>query len=372
MMSNNKIIYPTSGELRDVLFDSVRHTDLLGFLRSRGIFYFNTSKEDAAMLSSRLLFDAEALEQLRQNAYRTTQKSLLSGFTLVSDSFFDLKSIYETIQDKEVLDKDGYHLKTLYNIGDKKFGGKIEYRKRRPGRNAFLKYEEREISFRMEELAEKNWQVEIDGENSTDGKVIQQMFTTAVKGKDIRVEEILFDNLSDDDKRNLFDRLVKEGLGSEWRIEDVLRLTLKKPKNQSEEDSDDEGSDEVTEGEDGKSKEDVKEATQEQLSGIAQAILEGKNLRENKFVHMAEDGGYVFSSMTYMFERSKDNCHLKIRAEFKGNPKIFEVSLEGFSHTAGDAEDDVVAELTEEQDYEIRSQFWNAAKRIYNELKKGA
>ena len=85
---------------------------------------------------------------------------------------------------------------------------------------------------------------------------------------------------------------------------------------------------------------------------------------------MAEEGGYVFSSMTYLFERSKDNSHLKIRAEFKGSPKIFEVSLEGFSQTPSDAEEDVVANLTDEQNYEYRSQFWNAAKKIYNELRK--
>lgn len=369
-MNNKKILYPTSSDLRDVLFDSVRHTDLLSFLRSKGIFYFNTSKEEAAMLSSRLLFDAEALERLRQNAYRTTQKSLLSGFTLVSDSIFDLNSIYETIQDKEVLNKDGYYLKSLYKIDDNKYGGRIEYHKRRPGRNAFLKYEERVIAFRMEALSQKTWQVEIDGENSADGKVIQQMFTSAVKGKDIRMEEILFDGLSDENKRNLFDRLVKEGLGNEWKIEDVLRLTLKKPKSQTDETSEDLENEELTDNEKNIEKEDIKEATQEQLTGIAQAILEGKNLRENKFVHMAEEGGYVFSSMTYLFERSKDNCHLKIRAEFKGNPKIFEVSLEGFSHTPNDAEEDIVTELNEEQNYDYRSQFWNAAKRIYNELKK--
>ena len=145
----------------------------------------------------------------------------------------------------------------------------------------------------------------------------------------------------------------------------MLRLTLKKPKSQTSELEDEENIEEYKTGE----AEDVKEATQEQLSGIAQAILEGKNLRENKFVHLAEEGGYVFSSMTYLFERSKDTCHLKIRAEFKGNPKIFEVSLEGFSKTATDADGDVVMELTEEQNYEYRSTFWNAAKKIYNELK---
>lgn len=335
------------------------------FLRSKGIYYFNASHEDAAILTSHLLFDSSSLETIRQYAYRTATKSLLSGFTLVSNSFFDLNSIYETIQEKEVLNKDGYQLKSLYKIGNKKFGGSIVYKKRKPGKSAFLKYEQRDIFFRIESLSEKIWQVEIDGENSSDGKVIQKMFGTAVRGKDIQIEEILFDNLSDDKKRILFDRLAKEGLGKEWSIEDVLRLTLKKPKNQTEEAEED--SAETSKNSEGV--EEVKEASKEQLSGIAQAILEGKNLRENKFVNLAEEGGYVFSSMTYMFERKKDNCHLKLRAEFKGSPKIFEVSLEGFSRTATEAEEDTVTELTDEQNYDIRSTFWNAAKKIYNELK---
>lgn len=336
------------------------------FLRSKGIYYFNASHEDTAMLTSRLLFDASSLERIRQYACRTTTKSLLSGFTLVSNSFFELNSIYEAMQEKEVLNKEGYNLKSLTKINDKKYEGKIVYEKRRPGKSTFLKYEQRDIFFKMEALSGKHWQVEIDGENSSDGRVIQTMFGTAVRGKDIQLEEILFDNLSDDNKRTLFDRLAKEGLGTEWRIEDVLRLTLKKPKIQHEDEDDENG---LEEGNGTQSVEEVKVATDEQLSGIAQAILEGKNLRENQFVHLAEEGGYVFSSMTYLFERTKDNCHLKLRAEFKGSPKIFEVSLEGFSQAATEAEEDTVTQLTENQNYEIRSAFWNAAKNIYNELK---
>ena len=370
MKTDSKIIYPRFNELRDVLSDSVLHSELMGFLRSKGIYYFNTSRDVAAMLTSRLLLSGDDLELIRQYAYRTSQKSLLSGFTLVSESFFDLNSIYETIQEKEVLKKDGYHLKTLEKLGDKKFQGSIVYRKRKPGRNEFLKIEERNIAFSMEALTEKQWQVEIDGESSADGKVIQQMFSLAVKDKKISMEEILFDGLSDANKITFFDRLVKEGLGEEWAIEDVLRLTLKKPKSQTEESDD---PDEDAAKDDGRKEakdDDVKEASKEQLSGIAQAILEGKNLRENRFVHLAEEGGYVFSSMTYMFVRSKDNSHLKIRAEFKGNPKIFEVSLEGFSSTATDAGDDMVMGLSEEDNRKYRSQFWNAAKNIYLDLYK--
>ena len=322
------------------------------------------------MLTSRLLLDAYNLNRIRQYAYRATNKSLLSGFTMVSESFFELNSIYESIQEKEVLKKDGYQLKSLYKISNQKYGGSIVFRKRKPGKNAFLKYEERDISFVMEALSKNNWQVEIDGENSADGKVIQHMFGAAVKGKEIKIEEILFDNLSDDNKIILFDRLAKEGLGKEWFIEDVLRLTLKKPKPQMDENIDEERVEETEEKKE--TVEEEKEATQEQLSGIAKAILEGKNLRENKFVHLAEDGGYVFSSMTYLFERKKDNFHLKLRAEFKGSPKIFEVSLEGFSRTVTVPEDDMLTELSEKENFEFRSNFWNVAKKIYNELKTKA
>lgn len=357
-MTDKKIIYPSSNELKDVLFDSVKHSELMSFLQGRGVFYLNTSREDAAMLTSRLLLDADGLETIRQFACNTSNKSLLSGFTMVADSSFELNSLYDTILDREVLKKGGYHLKTLSKIGDSKFEGNIIYQKRRPGKNVFLKYEERDISFTMERHADNNWQVEIDGENSNDGKVIQQMFMVATKEKGVKVEEILFDGISNEDKISFFDRLAKEGLDEQWIIKDVLRLTLKKPKPQAEETTEEE-----KEGEE-------KEATQEQLSGIAQAILEGENLRENKFVHLAEKGGYVFSSMTYLFERKADNCHLKIRAEFKGSPKIFEVSLEGFSQTVTDAEEGVVAQLSPKQNYQLRSAFWNAAKKIYNELRK--
>ena len=346
-------------------------------MRSKGVFFLNASHEDATSLASRHVFDGKGIEQLRKYAYRATHKSILSGFTMVSDSFFDLESVYNTIREKEVLKKEGYKLNYLYKTGSKKYGGSVVFTKRKPGRNAFLRYEERTINFTMETLSDKLWQVETDGENSTDGKVIQQMFATAVRGKEIKVDEILFDSIPDASKIVLFDRLAKEGLGTEWSIVDVLRLTLKRPKAQtesSEEDEDDAAtieSETETEKEKEKEKEkeeEVKEATKEQLSGIAQAILEGKNLRENKFVHMAEEGGYIFSSMTYLFERSKDGSHLKLRAEFKGNPRIFEVCLEGYSKADMEAEDDVVTGLSDEENYEYRSAFWNSAKRIYSEL----
>lgn len=371
MKSDMSINYPNSNELRDVVNESVKQSELLSFLRKKGIFYLNASHEDSSMLTARLLLDGDDLNEIRRYAYRNVNKSLLSGFVLESNSVFDLESVYNTIRDRETFKKDGYTLKALYKVGGKtkEFGGKVEYKRKRPGKTAFLKEEKHEISFRIKELSKKQWQVEVDGESSSDGKAIQKLFSMAVRGKDITIDELRLDGLSNANTITFFDRLVKESLGSEWAIEDILRLTLRRSKDKDESVEAVEDEEETTTG-DAKEVEE-KEAPKEQLSGISQAILEGKNLRENKFVRMAEEDGYLFSSMTYMFERKKDNSHIKLRAEFKGSPKIFEVSLESFSKPDTDLSEGDTVDLSEEQNYEYRTEFWNNAKKIYKELVSG-
>lgn len=372
-MSSTSISYPNSQELKDVINESVKQTELLGFLRNKGIFYLNASHEDSSMLTARLLLDGDDLNDIRRYAYRNVNKSLLSGFTLESNSIFDLESVYNAIREKETFKEEGYKLKALYKVGgrSKEFGGSVEYRRYRLGKTAFLKEEKHEISFRIKELSKKQWQVEVDGESSSDGKAIQKLFSMAVRGKDITMDELRLDGLSNAKTITFFDRLVKEGLDGEWAIEDILRLTLRRSKDKNEQVEEiEEETESVGEIEESKDVE-IKEAPQEQLSGISQAILEGKNLRENKFVRMAEEDGYLFASMTYMFERKNDNSHIKIRAEFKGNPKIFEVSLESFSKPDTDLSEGDTVDLSDEQNYQFRTMFWNNAKKIYNEISTG-
>lgn len=371
-MSDTNINYPYSNELRDVINESVKQNELLDFLRKKGMFYLNASHEDSSMLTARLLLDWNDLNEIRHYAYKNANKSLLSGFTLESKSIFDLESVYNTIREKETFKKDGYRLKALYKVGKKgnEFGGSVEYRRLRPGKTAFLKEEKHEISFRLKELSKKKWQVEVDGESSSDGKAVLKLFSMAVRGKDIVIDELRLDGLSNAGTITFFDRLVKEGLDKEWAIVDILRLTLRRSKDKNDNEDEVEDENDTAGGEETQNEE-VKEAPKEQLSGISQAILEGKNLRENKFVRMAEDDGYLFASMTYLFERKKDNSKMQLRAEFKGNPKIFEVSLESFSKTEVSQSDDDTVDLTEDQNYHYRTLFWNSAKKIYKELVKG-
>ncbi len=192
--------------------------------------------------------------------------------------------------------------------------------------------------------------------------VIQQMFQKAMQGRNIFLDDIKLEKLSVKNTIDFFDRLVKEGLEDPWHINDILRITLRKSKEkQTEEDHDKDDKN------DKNKEDDEKEVAQEHLTGISQAILEGKNLRENQFVHLAEKSGYFFSSMTYQFVNNTENSIINLRAEFKGSPKIFEVSLEHYSNISEES----VTTIPDELNYSFRAMFWNSAKRIYEELVNG-
>lgn len=361
-MSKFKITYPDANDLVTILIESVRRSDLVRFLSSKGVFYYYASTEELARKTAFMILDYEDLEQIRKFAYRNSNKNILSGFSLKSDKAFDIADIYSTIRDKGALKADGYELRSISKVstGDEtkvQYKGTVTYTSKKAGRMEFIRTEERDVSFVMKQNADSNWQVEIDGGKSSDGKTIHKMLQRIVKGKDIVIDEIRIDNLSRQNTIEFFDRLTKEGLGSPWQLEDIAHITLKRDEKMESDEDDDTGE---------------KEATEEQLSGITQAVLEGKNLRENSFVHHAEESGYIFTAMTYIFANTKAGNKLIFKAEFKGSPKIFEVCLENYLQNDIEKKgyEDALSSLDEKENIQYRSIFWNNAKKIYDELRK--
>lgn len=359
-MDKQTILYPTSRELRTILTDAVKRSDLSAFLRRKGIFFFNATTDELCAKVSEMLLSYSDLQALRAMAYRTVNKQILSGFTLISSAEFDLTCIYNDIRLKGEIKKDGYTLesiseKDIPSVG-KVYEGSIKYLKTSAGRVAFIRHEERDVSFIMKRISDNSWQVEVDGGSSNDGKAVSTMLDSLIKGKDIKLDSLLLDYLSRADTVAFFDRLAKEGLGTDWTIEDVEKITLKHHAGTFDD------KDEETE-------EEEEEVATEHLTGIAQAILEGKNLRENKFVRQAENSGYAFTSMTYVF--GKRDKKIKLRAEFKRNPKIFEVCLEGYyepSETEAGKYEDTLSSLADIENISLRSTFWNNAKKVFREI----
>lgn len=356
-MLNTDIHYPSARDLEEVLRSYLSGKQLQLLMQTKGIFIFNTKKSDMAHLASTFLYSFEELKVMRNKAYSISNNCILTGFCLTSKKSFDVNAIYNELREgySSKLNSD-YSLMAIHKettSEDKKvvYRGRLKYRSKKIGRIAFINVEEREVDFRMIPVEDNKCFVEVDGTKSVDGKEVQKILKSAVKQRDIIMDYMELEALTGKKPIEFFDQLAQKGMSDEWSISDIKRITIRKP---STLDSDEEVED-------------------KHLTGIRQAILDGVNLRENPFVKSSE-GSFIFTSMTYVFTEKRTGDKLVIRAEFKGNPKIFEVVLEQYlkpNQELGTEEDDfqdVASTLAPKKNLEYRSLFWNNAKVIYDGL----
>lgn len=356
----NKSNYPSPYDIQEVINNFLKRNFVDNFIHEMGIFYMNARQEDIAKELSHIMFDISDIDKLRQNAYQASSKHTLSGFTLhSSNQNFSLQELYERVRDNDkVLASKGYRLDTLIKISKGTdapiYKGSIEYHKKKPGRIELLDEEKGYSEFYLVDKGDGEWQVEVDGNKSSDGKEVQKLISGLVDKHTTSVLDINMDALKQKTTIEFFDELAKIGLGGNWRFTDVKHLAFKRGRD--EENDDDEENGESIE--------------KEQLTGISQAILEGRNLRDDPFVLQYEREGCIFTAMTYEFENSKSPETIQLRAEFKGSPKIFEVSIPPLSYkVTKDLNLKKESEtLAPEKHRELRSLFWNNAKTVYIQL----
>lgn len=352
-------IYPNTYDLAEVFNNFLNRNSLNSFFQEKGMFFLNARQEEVAKELSKLFYDYEDLEQLRKVAFENSTNRSLSGFNLTSnDKFFNLKDLYERVRDVGHTETKGYSLHALVKHETPTcsiYKGAIKYFKKKPGRIEFLQEEERYTEFYIKDLSKGEWQIEVDGCKSSDGKEVLSLISTITKYDRVEISSMDINALSIKDTIVFFDELAQKGMDDNWRFSDTKQLTFRKRKNNSDIVDDEEVEEE-------------KEAKEEQLSGITQAILEGKNLRENPFVKQSEESGYIFTAMTYEYEHKKRPITIQLRAEFKGNPKIFEVSIVDYLETEGLNAESKNSTIDSNSNRIIRSDFWNNAKDIYNNL----
>ncbi len=356
--------YPTSYEIQEVLnSQSVTRSFINKFAQTRGVFLVNATKEELAKEISNHIYEDKDLEEIRELAYQCSNKQILSGFTISHNKDLDLEGLYNRVREYGQLKTKGYQLK---GISKRTEGGKtickgeIEYTKRKSGKIEFIQGEKCSTEFQFFSQPDGTWQVEVEGSSSSDGKEVMRLMNMIIDGTSAEINSIIIDNLSIENVITFFDRLSKEGFNKkDWKIVDIKQLTFKRRKTHSEIESEGEEDDMIEE-----------EIDEKNLGGISQAVLDGRNLREHPFVKQAEKSGCIFTSMSYEFESNKTSKTLVIKAEFKGNPKIFEVSVINVGVFEGPKGSKKIYQNPDaEFKQQVSSEFWNNAKNIYLELK---
>lgn len=347
-------LYPSNYELLQVLQNMVSSKFINSFAQRKGIFITNATKNEIAVEISRLFFEDEELEEIRKEAYQIKNKHSLSGFSIKSSyKDFSLKKNYDWLIENAKIPMNST-LSSLHKIKDSnKYKGTYAYNKQKPGRIEFLQDEKTSFDFYIEEIADGNWQVELDSTKSTDLKELQELFNETLKKEEV-IETIDEKLLSTELSIRFFDQLSKFGISGGLQLIQIKHLSIKQGKYEDPEE------------------ESIEEVAEKDLQGITQAILEGQNLRENSFVIGAVKSGYSFNAMTYEFENTKEPYIFQIRAEFKGRPKVFEVTIVSYEEVLGTNKTRNPIFLGDHYNMQLRSKFWNFAKDLFNGLIKRA
>lgn len=357
-MSQDKFVYPERYEIQEVCENFIKRRHLNQMMQEKGIFGISASTKELSQIMSNCIFDAVTIDDFRKNAIQCSNRNNLSGF-LITSSAKDLsvKDIYEKARDNSNLKLSRqYRLGMLVKEtrdGKDYFKGKLDYEIRRPGRIQFMDKETGSCEFYMFETKNNEWQVEVDGTRSSDGKEVQKLFTQLVDKSITRIHVLDIDCLKDKQTIEFFDEIIKRGLPDEWKFQDVVALTFRRGRDEVEENIENE---------------DEEKSKTTPLTGIRQAILEGGNLRDNEFVHKFEENGCIFSAMTLEYQNASTPETIHIRAEFKGSPKIFEVSIVNIFENEGLEAKKEQSSLSVKKNLEVRTAFWNNARIIYNEI----
>ncbi len=350
----NNYVYPNQYELMEV-FSSITNRQFLNeFAQNKGIFITKSTRDDLAKELSLLFYDNEDLEIIRNEAFNSNANHALNGFTInSSNKRFDLSKAYDSIR-QNGKDIKNYIFSALVQKEDY-LKGTIQYSKHKPGRIEFLQQEDIAFDFYLKKNIAGEWQVEVDGNKSTDVKELKQIFLKNL-GTTETITTIEQERLDPIKLITFFDQLGEKGMGDEWKAKDIKHITVRK------------GREEESKTKDEDEEEDTIVLEDEERIQIKQAILEGKQLRENEFVKKFETDGYKFTAMTYEFEHKTQPNIIQIKAEFKGKPKTFEVQIKSYDKYSGIPSNRETEHLTLTQNRNIRSLFWNNAKAIYDKL----
>ncbi len=347
--------YPLPYEIKEVLSHITTATFGKNFAQKRGIFMPNSNRETLGEMLSLFFWDEDDISEIQNEAFKRKNINALSGFTVKTKSNRDLADDLVSIIQKGEIENYTVDIPIKNkNSRKKSYKSRLKYNKKTVGKTELLQQEEVEFDFYIKQKNDKEWQIEVDSKRSKDLSIIKKLYEKNIEIKQ-EITEIESDSLSASKIIIFLDKLCREGLCDDWEFKDIKGLTLKRAKIKKDfEDENDES--------------DERYATEEEKAGITKAILAGNHLREDPFVKKSESDGYLFTSMTYLFYHKKEPLAIQIKAEFKGNPKVFEISIIKSYEVKGLKENLNDISLEKKRDLEIRTEFWNNAFNIFVQL----
>jgi hypothetical protein len=363
--------FPTYYDVRQTMrFRTTPALDLRRFTQGIGIIVSGNGKDDISEFSANLLLEYDHYISLRNLAYGGRAAPNISGFSLRSagipiqvDTLLDdiVKLREQLISDEN---SNGNLGEPLLRLGmpqmiNNTIRVTFQYQRVIPGRVELLERVETEIDVSLEPITKSEWRLICYPEANSDVKMVEELFGK-IGNKSYEASPLTLEYFTKEQRIQYFDAILDYYRNnSEWELLEVVGLTVRQQQK----------ADAVPLTlEDGvvRSVDTEQEVGRDDLLSITQAVLEGRNLRNNSFVKNCERQGFYFPSMTLLLTNRKTPEIVEVTIRFKLVPRLFEVVLTEMRENTEMGEE--LARFTLERQREILREFWTTSNMIWKQV----
>lgn len=348
-MSMKKYPYRTS--VRKVISEFVTSREIVNFYKEKGILIYSQNKKETGRIASdyymsqKSFIDLKKKIEIEHNYKKTSRISIPNGqVEILKTSLLELQS--------QPIGEDNAIISVLNNTDDTwKF--EVQYTEFKPGMVELLDRTEKKVEVKITSSKEStNLDFDIQSKNDYH-KVMEIIEKVNSLNNQVNIDfsEIKLQKLSTGKRIELFNRFFQYD-HSPWSFEEIKKLKVKR--EEEKEPTDSNGI-----------------VTEDKLSGINSAILDGKNLIENSFVKETLETGFYFSMATMRFENISDARYLDLEIEFKSRPEKCETKMVGSGEFLEFGKHDITEEkyvFDEETQDQILFSFKNVLYQIYDQL----
>jgi len=363
--------FPTSYDVQQAMtFHTTSFDELRQFMQSLGIICTGNGKSAIAEFASNVLFEHQNYIRLRDISQGAEKSTSVSGFSIsgtmpiaADDLINDMSNIGRRLNQEEteyirrgatIVQKlstpiwDGRSIRLEY-----------EYHRLITGRVELIQRVETKVELVLEPVSPKTWRVRCYPQANQDVDALEKLFSRT-SSNSYETFKISLELFTHEQRIRFFDTILDYYRAhSEWQIQEVTGITVRQPGKGHEisllgNEIEDESEEAET------------EASPDDLLSITQAVLEGSNLRTNRFVKDCERQGFYFPSMTLSLNNRNTSEAIQVTIRFKLKPLMFEVILNDMKENTEMGEIDAAFSL--ERQKEILKEFWDIAHQVWQSL----
>jgi hypothetical protein len=322
--------FPDEYDVREVVgYYTMPYKGVKHFFQGHGILFAARGKKHIAAFVQNLILEYQDYRDLQVLALSGGSGNSISGFTLSSEDWMieNTSDLFDDIKEERRIqisqssngdDPSRTQFKDLSRSSDHIYG-KLHYQRISPGKVILLNKADEEVEFQIEPLTDRVWRVICFPDSNRDVQELESTLSN-MANSEYTTETPILDPLRVSQRIAFFDALLLRDF-EDWNFEQVVGITVRQPEDDEpipvpHEEFDEEG--EFLE----------RSPDSSDLSGISQAIIEGRRLRTNSFVKKCEGQGFYFSSMTIQYRHKDKPEIMNINVRFKLNPQMFEIALE--------------------------------------------